>query len=87
MANLACTLCLRKVRFSASVHSKIELQIASCISSSLGARVQMISSTARTTFAHLALVTLVKNGEQVGPVRRVGMVEYWLEVQYTFASE
>ena len=46
---------------------------------------QMISNTARTTFAHLALVTFVKNGEQMGPVRRVGMDWYWLDVQYTRA--
>lgn len=42
---------------------------------------QMISRTARTTFAHLALVTFVKKGEQIGPVRRVGMDSNWLDVQ------
>lgn len=65
----------------------MELQIASCISNSCGASEQIISRTARTTFAHLALVTLEKNGEQVGPVRRVGMDWNWLELQYALARE
>lgn len=57
------------------------------MSNSPGASLQMISSTALTTFAHLALVTFVKKGEHVGPVRSEGMVENWLEVQYTRARE